>query len=329
VWLWCLFLSQVSWDQRCGEIAQFVTNKMDIRGLHSAKGHCYLYYPQLYSSSFKKSAIELILCLPPSFAHIQCRQTDLHRRQPILLQQVGFLAHINAQRTMWENQMIMLEIHRAKTVISGNPPNQFHPPPGIVTPLRRHHFQALPSSTTLPHTTRHQAHNQACRQAKDMRLMGHRGKDTISLKEVMVDLKCSPLSNSQDRGRHLQAHLEYLQHRPETIQWCSWHVPLLLHTGNFPAHLGAPPWASQRNDSSWLRNWAGQILRGLQTCPHYPGFLMKNSMQIMGVMIHRTWVGPKAKPYSAWSKRNCPGSNLPQGWGSRTSVPSTSWRKDG
>ena len=26
-------------DQRCSETPQFVTNKMDIRGLHSAKGH--------------------------------------------------------------------------------------------------------------------------------------------------------------------------------------------------------------------------------------------------------------------------------------------------
>jgi len=28
-------------DQRCSETPQFVTNKMDIRGLHSAEGHSY------------------------------------------------------------------------------------------------------------------------------------------------------------------------------------------------------------------------------------------------------------------------------------------------
>jgi len=40
-------------DQRCSETPQFVTNKMDIRGLHSAKGHWYLQYSQLYSASFE------------------------------------------------------------------------------------------------------------------------------------------------------------------------------------------------------------------------------------------------------------------------------------
>jgi len=40
-------------DQRCSETPQFVTNKMDIRGLHSAEGYCYLQYSQLYSASFK------------------------------------------------------------------------------------------------------------------------------------------------------------------------------------------------------------------------------------------------------------------------------------
>ena len=40
-------------DQRCSETPQFVTNKMDIRGLHSAEGHCYLQFSQLYSASFE------------------------------------------------------------------------------------------------------------------------------------------------------------------------------------------------------------------------------------------------------------------------------------
>jgi len=40
-------------DQRCSETPQFVTNKMDIRGLHSAKGHYYFQYSQPYSASFE------------------------------------------------------------------------------------------------------------------------------------------------------------------------------------------------------------------------------------------------------------------------------------
>jgi hypothetical protein len=71
--------------------------------------------------------------------------------------------------------------------------------------------------------------------------MGHRGKDTIYPKEVMVDLKCSPLSNSPDRGRHLQAHLECLQHCLEAFQSFGRPLPPRHRMDNFPAHLEDPP----------------------------------------------------------------------------------------
>jgi len=37
-------------DQRCSETPQSVTNKIDIRGLHSAEGHCYFQYSERYSA---------------------------------------------------------------------------------------------------------------------------------------------------------------------------------------------------------------------------------------------------------------------------------------
>jgi hypothetical protein len=49
---WFLCLSRVSWNQRQSETSQFVTRKMDISGLHSAEGYCYLQYSQLYSTLF-------------------------------------------------------------------------------------------------------------------------------------------------------------------------------------------------------------------------------------------------------------------------------------
>ena len=58
--LWFLFLCLVSCNQRCSETPQFVTNRMDIRGLHSAEGHCYLQYSPLYSASFELP-IELVI----------------------------------------------------------------------------------------------------------------------------------------------------------------------------------------------------------------------------------------------------------------------------
>jgi hypothetical protein len=71
--------------------------------------------------------------------------------------------------------------------------------------------------------------------------MRHTGKDTISPKEVMVDLKGSHLSNSPNRGRHRQAHLESLQH-------CIGNIPVIRPTsfsstpyGQLPGAPGRPP----------------------------------------------------------------------------------------
>jgi hypothetical protein len=93
----------------------------------------------------------------------------------------------------------------------------------------------------MPHSTSHQAYNQALVQPKDIQVMGHCGKHMISPKEVMVDLRCSPLSNSQNMGHHLQEHLKCLQQYLEAIQSLSQHLLPVLHKDNFPAHLGDPP----------------------------------------------------------------------------------------
>jgi len=54
---------------------------------------------------------------------------------------------------------------------------------------------------------------------------------------------------------------------------------------------------------------------------------MTDMMWIMRLMIHQTWVVLKAKPQSAWNKRNSPWSNLPKWLSGPTLVPSTSGRK--
>jgi len=46
---------------------QFVTNKMDIRGLHSTQGYCYLWYSQ-FSSTLFKITNWIDICLPPYFS---------------------------------------------------------------------------------------------------------------------------------------------------------------------------------------------------------------------------------------------------------------------
>jgi len=114
------------------------------------------------------------------FVHIQCERKDLIRRQPIWLDWLGCLAHNNAQMTMWVHQIIMLEIHQAKTLNSGNPQIKFIHHRGIVFRPRSHHFQVLPRSTTMPHSVWLQAHNQALVEPKDIWVMGHCGKHMIS-----------------------------------------------------------------------------------------------------------------------------------------------------
>jgi len=57
-------------DQRYIETPQFETNKLDIRGLHSAEGHCYLQYSQLYTVSF-----EITKWIDKLFTTIFCSHT--------------------------------------------------------------------------------------------------------------------------------------------------------------------------------------------------------------------------------------------------------------
>jgi len=167
-----------------------------------------------------------MIWLLPSNTHIRCQRTDLHQRQPVRLQQVRCLAHITGEMTMWKHQLIMLEIHEAKTCNSGNPQINFiHHHPAIVNHLGSHHLQVFPRSTTRPHSTSQHAHNHALVQPKDIEVMDHRGKPMISPKEDMLHLKYFPLSNSHEMGRHLQAHVKCLQHSLETMQLLSGYLP--------------------------------------------------------------------------------------------------------
>jgi len=139
-----LFLSCVSWGQWCSETPQFVTNKMDIRGTHSAEGHRYLQYSQLYSASFEITnwidyLIKTIFCshtmstngsplkttnmAPPGglFGSQQHRPGD----------NVG-ASHINTGNTP------------NKDTEFGQPTNQFPPPPGYSYPPSQPPFRGAP-----------------------------------------------------------------------------------------------------------------------------------------------------------------------------------------
>jgi hypothetical protein len=175
---------------------------------------------------------------------------DLHWRQPIWLQQVGCLAHNNAQMARGEHQIILPQKDQAKSLDSGNHQINFIHHWGIVTCLRSHHFQALPSSTTPRHLTWHHVRNYALLHPNIIWVMSYRSRDATSPQEVMVDLKCSPLSNSQDRGHHLMEYLKCLQPEQETIQWVYRRLPRSFHNENFAVSLWDLPLESKWNNFS-------------------------------------------------------------------------------
>jgi len=53
MWLGFLFVSQVTCNQTWSETPQFMTTKLDIRGIDSIEGYCFLEYSQLYSAEFE------------------------------------------------------------------------------------------------------------------------------------------------------------------------------------------------------------------------------------------------------------------------------------
>jgi len=150
-----------------------------------------------YTRLHLKLPFEMIICLLPSFDYMQCYRIDPCWRQLIWLQYVACLANHNAQITIWDHQMIMRWIHWSQALNSGNPWINFIKPRGQVTDIRSHHFHALPTYTTLPHSIYHVAHNQALVQPKYIWVIGHRCKHMISPNEIMVDLTSSALTSAK------------------------------------------------------------------------------------------------------------------------------------
>jgi len=200
----------------------------------------------------------------------------------------------------------------------------------MVTRLHSSHFEALRSFIGTLHSTWHPVRNQPPAHVQDIPVMGHSGKDITSTKVVMVGLKCSPLHRLQDKGCHPQVHRECLQDCLKTIQSIGQHLAaLLLNLDLLPVHVGDPRVASQRNDSSRVRNSETDMSPGLRTCLQCPRFPTTIMMQMKKATIRRTWAVQKAICQSAWSKLNSPWSNLPKGWGRSSTVHSTSGTKYG
>jgi len=197
------------------------------------------------------------------------------------------------------------------------PPNQCHPPPGYSYPPSQspfpgapqiYHpapFNMTPSSQTSSGATKGCPSYGPSWQACDFPQGGHGGPQMFPPQQFTGQGPSSPGAPWVPPA--LPGNIPVIRPRSSAS------TPY----GQIPAtSRRPPPLASQWKYFSQLRNCTWQLLQGLRICPHHQRFPMKSLMQIMRVMIRRTWAGLKAKPQSAWSKRNSPWSNLPTGWGS-------------
>jgi len=211
----------------------------------------------------------------------------------------------------------------------GQPTNQIQPPPGYsyppsqpafpIAPQFYHHapFNMTPSPQPSTDATQGYPSYGPSWQAYDFP-RGHYGGPEMFPPEQFT--AHGPLSPGAPRGPPAPPQYNPVI-RPTSSSSTS--------PGKLAGAPGGPPLAWRRNHFCQQRDRGGRMLQGLQICPHYQRFSMTNTMQIMRVMIHQTWAGPRANPQSAWSEQNSPWSNCPKGWGNVTSVPSASGRKYG
>jgi len=298
---------------------------MHIRGLHSAEGHCYVQYSQLYSASFESTN-----WIDNHFTTIFCSHMMLTNGSPLKPTNMSPTGGLFGSQPHWENNVGASDNNAGNTPSKvthfGQPPIQIHPPPGYRYPHSQPPFRGAPQFYHPAASIMTQSLQLSSGATQEYLSYGPSWQGYNFPVEVMVDLECSPLSISQDRGCHLQVHLVCLQHPLETFQSFSRQLLPLLHMDKFPAQLGDPPSVSQRYHFSRLWNRAGQMSPGLGICPHCQRFGMTNMMQSMRAMICRTWVGPMAKPQSAWNKWNFPWSNLPNGWASPNFSTFNKWK---
>jgi len=151
VWLSFPFLSRVSYDQRRSETPLFLAMKMDVRCLHSAEGHWYLQYSQLYSASF-----EFINWIDYLITTIFRSQTMSTNGSPPKTTNMAPNSRLFASQQLPDDNVGASDNNAGNTPNKdtqfGQPVNQFHPPP----PPR---YSYPPSQPTFPDAPRfyHQA----------------------------------------------------------------------------------------------------------------------------------------------------------------------------
>jgi len=116
---------------------------MDTRGLHSAEGHCYLQYSQLYSASF-----EFTNCIDNLFTTIFCSHSMSTYRSPPKTSNMAPPGGLFASQQHPDDNVGASDNHAGNTPNKdtqfGQPTNQFPPPPGYSYPPLQPPFLGAP-----------------------------------------------------------------------------------------------------------------------------------------------------------------------------------------
>ena len=145
-------------------------------------------------------------------------------------------------------------------------------------------LQALPCSTTMPHSTWHLVPTQLPVQGEDFQGIGCCG-NVNSPKVAIMNHKCTILFIWQGTGSIIQAHFVHHKLYCLSIQLFGKYVQPVPCEDHTLVYLCDPPWASQWKDSSWKQHCGKQMLHELWTCSHCWNVEMINMMKIMRPVI--------------------------------------------
>jgi hypothetical protein len=130
-------------DDKCSETPQFGTNKMDIDGLHSAKGHLYLAYSPLYSTS-----LNITHGIDHMFTKIFCSHTMSMNRSPPKTTNMAPMSGVFGTQQLREDNVGASDNNARYTLSKDTqfrqPQNQFHPLPGYCYPATQPPFPGGP-----------------------------------------------------------------------------------------------------------------------------------------------------------------------------------------
>jgi len=263
-----------------------------------------------YTPLHSKSPNEMIICSLREY----CSRTMLTKGSPTKTTIMAPTGGVFGSQQRQDGNVVASDNNAGNTLTKdtqfGQPTGQIHHPLGYSyppsqppfpgTPQFYHHVPGnmSPSSHPITVATQGYASYGPTWQASDFPLEGYGGLQMFPHQQLTED---GPLSPGLPRVPPAPPGNNPVIHPTSSSSTAQ---------GQLPGTLGDPPLASQRNNFSWLQTCEGQMLQGMSMCPNYQRYPMTTTALIITATIRQTWVVPKAKQQSAWTKRNSSWSNL-------------------